>query len=176
MKIILDDVFLRCPEPKDVEFLYEYRNNWEVIQGLGGFSSGYSRKDILDWIEFHRNKRDEILWTIAKKNDDTCLGHVGYYKIDYRVRCAEFAIMLGNKECWGKGLGKRITYAVINYGFSELNLHRVYLTVLKTNERAISLYEKLGFKIEGIHRDEQFRNGCYIDTIVMGILENEWSV
>jgi RimJ/RimL family protein N-acetyltransferase len=67
-----------------------------------------------------------------------------------------------------------VTYAVIDYGFCHLNLHRVHLTVLKTNDRAISLYEKLGFKTEGILRDEQFRDGRYVDVIVMGILENEW--
>jgi RimJ/RimL family protein N-acetyltransferase len=175
MKIHLDEVTLRRPEPKDVEFLYEYRNDWEVIQGLGGFSTGYAIKDILDWIEFHRNKRDEIIFTIAETEKDICLGHVGLYKIDHRARSAEFAIMLGNREWWGKGVGKQVTHAVIDYGFRHLNLHRVYLTVLKTNDRAISLYEKLGFKTEGILRDEQFREGRYVDVIVMGILENEWS-
>ena len=174
MKIFLDAVALRRPEPKDAEFLYEYRNDWEVIQGLGGFSTGYAIKDIHDWIEYHRNKRDEIIWTIAEKDADTCLGHVGLYKIDHRVRSAEFAIMLGNKEWWGKGVGKRTTHAVVDYSFRQLNLHRVYLTVLKTNECAITLYEKLGFKTEGILRDEQFRDGRYVDVAVMGILEHEW--
>ena len=145
MKIILDAVALRRPEPKDAEFLYDYRNDWDVIQGLGGFSSGYALKDIHDWIEFHRNKQDEIIWAIAEKDTDTCLGHVGLYEIDHRVRSAEFAIMLGNKEWWGKGVGKNVTHSVVDYCFRHLNLHRVSLTVLKTNERAIALYEKLGF-------------------------------
>lgn len=61
MKIILDAVNLRRPEPKDTEFLYEYRNNWDVIQNLGGFSKGYAVKDIDEWIEFHRNQCNEII-------------------------------------------------------------------------------------------------------------------
>lgn len=174
MKIILDAVALRRPEPKDADFFYEFRNDWEVIQGLGGFSSGYAVKDIQDWIEYHRNKRDEIIWTIAEQDTDACLGHVGIYKIDHRIRSAEFAIMLGNKEWWGKGVGKNVTYATIDYAFKQLNLHRIYLTVLKTNERAVALYEKLGFKTEGVLRDEQYRDGRYIDVVIMGILESEW--
>jgi RimJ/RimL family protein N-acetyltransferase len=174
MKIILESVHLRRPEPKDADFLYEFRNDWEVIQYLGGFSTGYSTRDIHDWIEYHRNRSDEILWTIAERETDTCLGHVGLYKIDHRVRSAEFAIMLGNKEWWNKGAGKRATRAVVEYGFKQLNLHRCYLSVLKTNERAITLYERLGFRTEGVLRDEQFRDGKYVDVVVMGILESEW--
>lgn len=68
-----------------------------------------------------------------------------------------------------------VTHAVVDYGFRQLNLHRVCLTVLKTNERAIDLYNKLGFKTEGILRDEQFRDGHYIDVLVMSILEHEWT-
>jgi len=174
MKIVLDTVALRRPESKDAEFLYEFRNNWEVIKFLGGFSKGYAIKDIYDWIEYHRGKNDEIIWTIAEKEADACLGHVGLYKIDHRVRSAEFAIMIGNMDWWGKGIGEKTTIAVIDYGFKQLNLHRVYLSVLKTNDRAIALYEKLGFKTEGVLRDEQFRDGRYVDVVIMGVLESEW--
>lgn len=174
MKIVIADVVLRRPEPRDAEFLYTFRNDWEVIQGLGGFSTGYAIKDIHDWIEFHRTKRDEIIWTIAAADTDNCLGHVGLYNIDHRVREAEFAIMVGDKTWWGKGIGKKVTSAVVDYGFRQLNLHRVHLTVLKSNDRAISLYEKLGFKTEGILRDGQFRDGRYVDVVVMGLLEDEW--
>jgi [ribosomal protein S5]-alanine N-acetyltransferase len=175
MKIVLEEVVLRRPEPRDAEQFYAYRNDWDVIRCLGGFSTGYSIKDIHEWIEFHRGKRDEIIWTIAEKESDLCIGHVGLYNIDHRVRSAEFAIMIGDKEWWGKGAGKKVTQAVVDYGFRQLNLHRVYLTVLKTNDRATALYEKLGFATEGVLRDEQFRDRRYIDVIVMGILEHEWS-
>jgi len=174
MRIILSETILRRPEPKDAELLYEYRNDWEVTRHLGGFSKGYSLRDIHDWLEYHRNRSDEIIWTVAEKESDLCVGHVGLYNIDHRVRSAEFAVMIGNKGWWGKGTGKDVTRAVVDYGFKQLNLHRVYLTVLKSNDRAIALYEKLAFTTEGILRDEQFRDGGYVDVVAMGVLEQEW--
>ena len=49
--INLGDVVLRALEPKDVEYLYDYRNDWDVIQHLAGFSAGYSRVNLEDWIK-----------------------------------------------------------------------------------------------------------------------------
>lgn len=173
MSIIVEDIILRCLEPKDVKCLYEYRNDCEVTQYLGGFSSGYSEKDLQEWIEFHRNRNDEIIWAIAEMDGDVCIGHVGFYNIDHRIRSAEIAIMIGEKSFWNKGIGKRVVSTVVEYGFKQLNLHRMYLSSLKNNERAINLYKKLGFKCEGTIRDGQYRDGQYMDIVMMGILENE---
>lgn len=170
---MLDNVLLRRPEPKDSSQLYVFRNDWEVIQSLGGFSTGYSLRDVEEWIEFHRKSANEIIWVIADKNQDLCLGHVGLYNIDYRVRKADFAILIGDKSVWGKGLGKSASQAVLDYGFDQVNLHRIELQVLANNVRAIHLYKKLGFTQEGILRDAQFRNSRHIDVITMSILEHE---
>jgi ribosomal-protein-alanine N-acetyltransferase len=175
MNIMLKDVVLRRPEPKDVEQLYIYRNDEEVIKYLGGFSTGYAIQDLKEWIESHRKRTDEIIWIIADKEQDRCLGHVGLYKIDHRVRTAEFAILLGDKTSWGKGIGKQVSSAIIAYGFRQLHLHRIQLEVLATNPRAKHLYDTLGFKQEGTLRDGQFRDGNYIEIVIMGLLENEWT-
>ena len=173
MSISLDGVVLRRPEPKDVSYLYVYRNNWEVARCLGGFRTGYSLQDLHEWIELHRSLENEVLWVIADEVTDTCLGHIGLYEIDFRVRKAEFAIVIGQKANWGKGLGQTVSRAAIDYGFDELNLHRIELEVLANNARAIHVYEKLGFKREGIQRDAQFRSGQYLDIVTMAILEHE---
>lgn len=174
MHIMLDEVYLRRPEAKDVDFYYAYRNDWEVVSSLGGFSKGYSTRDLQDWVEYHRKQQNEIIWTIAEKSSDNCLGHVGLYNIEHRVRNAEFAILLGDKKWWGRGLGKEITYRVIDYGFKQLNLNKVYLTVLANNERAIDLYRKLGLTTDGTLRADQFRDGQYLDSLLMSVLEDEW--
>lgn len=172
--INLGDVVLRALEPKDVDYLYTYRNDWEVIRNLGGFSAGYSKANLEEWIKRHSNRDDEILWTIATVETDHCIGHVGLYQIDSRVRKGQFAIMIGDRALWGKGLGTRVTEAVVSWAFSQLNLHKVSLHVLTNNERAIRIYELLGFRPEGILRDEQFRDGQFLDLILMAVFEDEW--
>lgn len=170
----LDDRFLlRRPEQKDVEALYQQKNDPGVATLLGGFSHGYSRDDLRDWVEHHRARRDEVIWVIADAADDRCLGHVGLYKIDSRVRSAEFAIMIGDRAEWGRGLGRRCTQFAVDYGFDEVNLNRISLQVLSTNERAVQLYRSIGFRIEGELRQAQFKGGRYLDVLVMSLLREE---
>lgn len=172
--IDLGAVVLRPFEPHDVAHLYDFRNDWQVTQYLGGFSSGYSRRNLQDWIKFHRNRDDEVLWAIAEKKANRCIGHVGLYKIDPRLRKAEFAIIVGDPKWQGKGIGRSATVALIDWGFDQLNLHKISLSVLASNKRAIRLYETLGFRREGVLRDEQFRDRKWVDVVLMSLLEREW--
>jgi RimJ/RimL family protein N-acetyltransferase len=164
---------LRKPEMKDIDALYVQKNDPEIDALLGGFNAGYTRQDLATWIEFHRTARDEAFFVIVA-DDDTVVGHVALYKIDRRIGHAEFAIMLGKKSTWGKGLGKACTSWMIEYGFGKLDLQRIYLEVLANNERAVGLYRQLGFVEEGRLRDHQLKNGQYHDVIVMGLLRSEY--
>ncbi len=175
MNLLVGDVVLRQLERKDLSALCQFKNDSEVAALLGGYSRGYSEEGLVDWLDFHRRRDDEVLWAIADQESDQCLGHVGLYQIDHRVRSAEFAILLGDKSRWGKGTGTRITVAVLDYAFDWLNLNRIELSVLDINPRAVHLYEKLGFSVEGIRRQAQFKNGAYVDVKLMSLLRGETS-
>jgi RimJ/RimL family protein N-acetyltransferase len=174
-RLELPDVVLRALEPGDLGPLYDYRNDPDTTRDLVGFSVHYSRAALTGWLESHARRADEALWAIAAREGDRCIGHVGLYQIDHRVRRASFGILIGDPAHRGRGLGTAVTRAVVSYGFAELNLHRIELDVLATNARAIHLYERLGFRREGTLRDAQFRGGVYIDLVLMAILEREWA-
>ena len=173
MHVDLGAVTLRKPEPGDVEALFAQKNDREIAAMLCGFSKGYTRAELARWVEAHAAAPNEALYMIVGK-DERVLGHVGLYQIDHRVRSAELAIMLGDRSAWGKGIGEACTRWALAFGFDELNLHRIYLEVLESNERATQLYEKLGFRHEGRLRHAQFKGGRYLDVIAMSILEDEW--
>lgn len=164
---------LRKPEPHDVDSLYGFRNDPEVSSLLRGFSTGYSKANLVRWVESHGSATDEVLFVVADA-DDKAIGHVALYQIDHRVRSAEFGIAIGDRSMWGQGLGRALTRFVIEYGFDELNLRRISLDVLATNERAIKLYHSLGFVDEGRLRQAQYRQGQYLDVLVMGLLAEEY--
>ncbi|MGA2203085.1 MAG: GNAT family protein [Terriglobales bacterium] len=172
--IDLDEIVLRTLEPNDADALYRFKNDWESTRSLGGFSYGMSSEDIRRWIAAHTNRAEEIFWSIAVKATNICIGHVALYNVDSRVRKAEFGILIGDRGWWNKGLGSRITAAVLAWGFEQANLHRIHLDVLATNQRAIAVYEKLGFCREGLLRDYEFRDGVFLDVIVMSLLCEEW--
>lgn len=174
MNYSVGDFILRKLEPFDLNELYIFKNDPEIASMLGGFTTGYSMDDLNEWLAFHRQRKDEVIWAIAQKATNRCVGHVGLYNIDFRVRMAEFAILIGEKEMWGKGVGRWCTKFTLEFGFYELNLNRIYLTVLATNERAIRLYREIGFKEEGRMRQAQFKKGTYIDILMMAILRDEY--
>ncbi len=174
MNFLLDDVLLRALEPRDLDALYQQKNDPEVAELLAGFSAGYSRADLDDWLAFHRQQKDELLWAVADAQSDRCLGHAGFYRIDHRVRAAEYAIMLGDKEHWGRGLGTAVSRRLVAYGFEALNLNRVALSVLAHNDRARRLYAALGFREEGVLRQAQFKGGRYCDLVLMALLREEY--
>ena len=176
MMIDCGTVFLRKPELDDIDDLYKQKNDLEVTSLLGGFSKGLSKKQIGLWIESHNNNDDEVLLVICDKESGKCIGHAGLYDIDHRSRAAEYGIVIGNREFWGRGVGKLVSNKFLEYGFSMLNLNRIQLSVLVKNSRAIHLYELLGFQKEGVLREAVYKDWKYQDVLLMSLLKNEFVV
>jgi ribosomal-protein-alanine N-acetyltransferase len=168
--IVLDNkIRLRKADMKDIDALYEIKNDIKSASLLGGFSNGYSRKDIENWINYHNNKQDEVIFLIETLKNEKVIGHVGLYNIDFRVRKAEFAILIAGEDNQGKGYGSLCTKFMIDYAFDELNIRKINLSLLSENKRAVSMYNKIGFLQEGILRNDQYKNGKYHDVILMAL-------
>jgi len=171
--IVLDNkICLRKADLKDIDALYEVKNDKKAAALLGGFSNGYSKLDIESWIVSHNNNKNEVLYLIETIEDSKVIGHVGLYDIDFRVRKAEFAILIAGETNQGKGYGSLCTKFMIDYAFSELNIRKITLSLLSDNTRAFSLYQKYGFVQEGLLKNEQFKNGKYHDVILMALFNN----
>lgn len=167
MTITLSEVLLRPLEERDLDQLYGYKNDPAIMSLLVGFGAGYSRKGLVEWLERHTGRQDEILWSIAEKTTDRCIGYAGLYNIDGRTRSCTFGILIGDKSFWGRHAGTEATGAVLEYAFRQLNLRRVALTVLAANARARRVYEKIGFEVEGLLKQAEFRDGSYLDIVLM---------
>jgi len=86
---------------------------------------------------------------------------------------AEFDIFL-SKSSSGKGYGKIVMKKLLHYGFMDLELHRIYAFFLESNEHAFKLYANLGFKKEGLLRENVYKNEKYLNSILIGLLKNEY--
>ncbi|QCI66070.1 GNAT family N-acetyltransferase [Phreatobacter stygius] len=86
-----------------------------------------------------------------------------------RAHAAEFWIAV-HEDFAGNGIGSRLLAAIIDTSDNWLNIHRIEMTVFTDNERAIALYKKFGFEIEGTHKAATFRNGVFADAYCMARL------
>ena len=98
------------------------------------------------------------------------------FRIDWVGGMGTFYIGIADKENHSKGYGQEATLLLCEYAFMTLNLHRIHLVVHTENVKAIKLYKKIGFKLEGTMREAMYRDGKYADFHVMGLLRNDWEI
>ena len=113
---------------------------------------------------------------IEHQIDNILIGIVLLRNIHQLHRHCEFAIYLGDKNYKGQGLSKEATCAALAFAFDQLGLQRVYLQVLEHNQIAIKLYQKLGFKQEGILRQSVYKDGQFRNELMMSMLKEEFNV
>ena len=111
---------------------------------------------------------------VQQDSDWTPIGNISFMGVDQQARNAELGLFIGEKSFWDKGVGTRTISLMLDYGFSTLNFHRIYLRVYEDNKRGIHCYEKIGFQHEGKLREAGFLDGKYCDMLWMGILRDEW--
>jgi RimJ/RimL family protein N-acetyltransferase len=120
--------------------------------------------DIRDIIHNHAS----ILGVITLP-DGTAIGSVAFLDYDRGQAKAELRKLIGNPEHRGKGLAKEASALWIRYGLESLGLRKIYLNTLDTNIRNIRLNEDLGFRVEGVLRNEVLIDGTYHDVLRMGL-------
>lgn len=124
---------------------------------------------------FEASKNNNILLlAIIHKNDNKHVGNIVLRNFDWINRNAEYAIIIGERNYHGKGIGTEATKMILNHGFSRYNLHMIYLDVHEKNTGAIKIYQKAGFKIDGKIRHRFLRNGEYEDNLLMTVLSDEF--
>jgi RimJ/RimL family protein N-acetyltransferase len=136
----------------------------------------WSVKKLKEWLEKELDSdfpEDQLfgIWTLA---EDKLIGFIAFDGINWTDRDSYVAIGIGEPDFWSKGYGSEAMRLMLRYGFNELNLHRISLTVFAQNPRGIRSYEKCGFKHEGRIRDFLLRDGRRSDMLHMGILRSEW--
>ncbi|AKI97706.1 GNAT family N-acetyltransferase [Kosmotoga pacifica] len=115
---------------------------------------------------------DRSVVNIVAEVDDKVVGFAGiHFKRGRRRHTAEIGMMV-HDGYQGKGIGTELMKRLIDLADNWYNIHRIQLEVYVDNERAIRLYKKFGFVIEGTLKDFAFRNGKYVDAYVMARIKD----
>lgn len=160
---------------EDAEQYHAWRNDLEVMQSTSPFLDTYTMEETRDFMQHViLGSASSKSYLLLLKESGKPIGIMSLIHIDLKNRNAECILDIGDKDCWGQGYGAEAMRLLLDYAFLEMNLHRLGLRVFSFNQRAIRLYEKVGFTREGSARQSLFRGGSWHDVIYMGILQNEY--
>jgi len=167
------NVYLRPISTEDTELYFRMLFDREGRR-LTGTQHNFTKEQIHRYIEAKGQDSSGILLFIALKDTDEVIGDIALQDFDRNNRNCNIRIMIDGTRFQGKGYGSEAMLLMLDYGFGICNMHRIELNVFSYNERAIRVYEKLGFKREGVQREALYYNHAYHDSILMAMLEDEY--
>lgn len=162
------------PEEDDVEFLHEGVNHPAIRKYNVAFRKPVSETRYREENWPPDSEKIELL-AVPKSGEfgGEPVGSLQLYPFDHGNGDANFGLWF-HPTAWGNGYALEAGAHVIDYGFSELRLHRVSAGVMAGNDASKTLIERLGFTHEGVSRDAWFADGEYRDRIRYGLLRSEW--
>jgi len=118
--------------------------------------------------------KDRIAYKVVDKTTGAPIGHANFSKINHLSKSARICcVLIGDDNKRNKGLGTQLMNELVRVGFNEMKFHRIDLGVYDFNTRAITCYEKCGFKIEGLFRENLKFKTTYWSTYNMSILNEK---
>lgn len=167
-------VILRAVEEEDVEMLRQLTNSPDYEKMIVGWAFPISKKDQADWFANCKNGLSRIRYTIVTEEDGP-VGMIGLRDIDWKNGVASgLGMRIAKKETRTRGLATDAWMTLMRYAFNELRLNRINGSALAYNKASLRVCEKVGFKIEGVQRQAVYKNGEYIDLVIMGCLKSDY--
>ncbi len=162
-----DRVLLDAVREDDLPRLFEWINERGLVVQNAAYKP-VSEAQHRAWFDGLKGRRDVALFAI--RVGPVLIGTCQLHTIDPVHRSAELQIRIGDPAHQGQGHGTEAVARLLDFAFQDLNLNRVYLHVFADNARARRVYEKAGFRTEGVLRAAAHIDGRYVDVLVMGVL------
>ena len=123
------------------------------------------------WI---RSSADCERYAVYTAGDRRLIGQADIYDISPDNRRARVGLEIGEKEFWGRGLGREILDEILEGAFLRLGQHRAEAVIYAFNERSLRLFQRAGFVREGCLRERLDRDGVFHDEYLLGLIDSEW--
>lgn len=170
-----DRVILRPLRINDVSSRYlSWLNDPEVNRYNSHAIFPYSNQELKEYVKHSSQDRAKVILAICDKKTKVHIGNVSLQNIDWVARSAEFAILIGEKKYWGKGVGLEAGKLLVAYGFQRLGLCRIHCGTSSENVAMQRLALKLGMRKEGRRRQAAFKEGTFADVLEFAVLQDEW--
>ncbi|MFE1952455.1 GNAT family N-acetyltransferase [Streptomyces sp. NPDC059524] len=143
----------------------------EVERFTGGGT--FTLERLRAWYGSRAAQTDRLDLAVTDRATGELVGEVVLNEWEPEHRCATFRTAIGARGR-GRGLGSEALRLVVRYGFESAGLHRIQLEAYADNERALHVYAKAGFVVEGVRRQAELWDGRRRDAVLMAALADEW--
>lgn len=169
--IVGKKVNLVAMEHEHLRLLHGWANDPELRRIVGPYFPVSMREKEKWFDEIVTNESKRVF--IVQTKDKAPIGYM-YLNMDWVHRKAELAIAIGEKRFRHKGYGTDAVRTLVKYGFSELDLNKIYVYVFRFNKSATRTYEKCGFRREGVLKHDYLIRGKYHDRLIMSVFKKDF--
>lgn len=166
-----EKVVLRSYREEDIDVALKYVNDKELKRYLvNNIPFPMTKWEEEEWVKSQKANSEGLYnFAIEDIESNKYIGGCGIQNVNWLVRVATVGIMIGDKDYWGRGYGTDAMKVLIDFIFNDMNMSKIRLSVFSFNERARKSYEKCGFEVEGVLKNEIFKDGKYYDEIIMSL-------
>lgn len=170
-----DKIKLRPLKIDDLEKTHEWRNNSELVKLTQGIRFPKTMEMDRDWFGHALNDKSNrnIYFGLEELSTKKYIGVFQLTNIDYISRNGVLGFIIGDMENQGKGYGYQANSLLINFAFHQLNLKKIISYIVEDNIPSIKLFNKLGFKQEGILKKHFYVDRTYKNVVIMSLINNE---
>jgi RimJ/RimL family protein N-acetyltransferase len=118
--------------------------------------------------------KEDIGFEIWHKEDQKLIGFCGLNNINYFHSFANLYMEIGEVEYWNQGIATEATKLIIEYGFLELNMNKIYVEIFSPNIGSIKAAKKAGFIHEATLKQQIYVEGDYVDVERFCLLKDKW--
>ena len=162
-------VGLRAIEESDLSQLLLWRNQPNYRRFFREYRE-LSQTNQRNWFDSKvLNDKSTEMFSIVGVNTGELLGACGLCYIDWINRNADFSIYIGKDDLYiDEKYAIEAAQIMMKYGFEELNLHRLWSEIYSFDEAKKVMFDRLGFKLEGVHRENHWTEGKWCDSLFYG--------
>ncbi|MFA6003053.1 MAG: GNAT family protein [Elusimicrobiota bacterium] len=168
-------IYLREVRVEDVnEAYYRWMNDSSINQFLESRFFPHTLETLRDYVSKKMGDESSVFLAIVLKKGHRHIGNIKIGPINTAHRIADIGILLGEKDCWGKGYATEAVRLLVGYAFDTLNLHKVTAGCYAPNKGSIKAFKKVGFVEEGLRKQHCYCGGEYVDDVLLGLCRTDW--
>jgi len=164
-------IFLRPIAEEDATEAYvSWMNDPEVVKYTESTSCDHTVDSLREYIRHRQECPDTYFFAIIRKNDNRHVGNIKLGPVNRRHGLADVGIIVGDRTCWGQGIGSDAIQTLCDWAFAELSLVKITAGVLDVNKGSFKAFRKAGFSVEAVlHRHAKGSDGSRHDAWLMAL-------